>query len=77
MRQILIGLLIILMLRFRPEGIFRERPGVDRGSGPAVGPGPGTSLAREAVGAGEQAGSGQATSGSAAEERAASEGSTV
>jgi branched-chain amino acid transport system permease protein len=31
MRQILIGLLIILMLRFRPQGIFRERPGVDRG----------------------------------------------
>ena len=26
-RQILIGLMIILMLRFRPEGIFRERPG--------------------------------------------------
>jgi len=29
MRQVLIGLLIILMLRFRPEGIFKERPGVD------------------------------------------------
>ena len=29
-RQILIGLMIILMLRFRPEGLFRERPGVDR-----------------------------------------------
>lgn len=28
-RQILIGLLIILMLRFRPEGIIPERPGVD------------------------------------------------
>ena len=28
-RQVLIGLMIILMLRFRPEGIFRERPGVD------------------------------------------------
>ena len=40
MRQILIGLLIILMLRFRPEGIFRERPGVDRGPrrGPRLGP---------------------------------------
>ena len=34
MRQILIGLMIILMLRFRPEGIFRERPGLDRESGP-------------------------------------------
>jgi branched-chain amino acid transport system permease protein len=41
MRQILIGLLIILMLRFRPEGIFRERPGVDRGPGPGARPGPG------------------------------------
>jgi branched-chain amino acid transport system permease protein len=36
MRQILIGLLIILMLRFRPEGIFRERPGVDRAPVPGV-----------------------------------------
>jgi branched-chain amino acid transport system permease protein len=35
MRQILIGLLIVLMLRFRPEGLFRERPGVDRAE-PAV-----------------------------------------
>jgi branched-chain amino acid transport system permease protein len=33
MRQILIGLLIILMLKFRPEGIFRERPGVDKEPG--------------------------------------------
>jgi branched-chain amino acid transport system permease protein len=30
MRQVLIGLMIILMLRFRPEGIFRERS--DRGA---------------------------------------------
>lgn len=36
MRQILIGLLIIVMLRFRPEGIFRERPGVDREPGPGA-----------------------------------------
>src|SRR6266851_5620059 len=35
MRQILIGLLIILMLRFRPEGIFRERPGLDLAPTPA------------------------------------------
>jgi Branched-chain amino acid transport system / permease component len=27
MRQVLIGLLIILMLKFRPEGVFAERPG--------------------------------------------------
>jgi branched-chain amino acid transport system permease protein len=50
MRQILIGLLIILMLRFRPEGIFRERPGVDRDAGPVPGPEPGTSVAREEQG---------------------------
>jgi branched-chain amino acid transport system permease protein len=30
MRQILIGLMIILILRFRPQGLLRERPGVDR-----------------------------------------------
>jgi branched-chain amino acid transport system permease protein len=29
LRQVLIGLCIILMLRFRPEGVFRERPGLD------------------------------------------------
>jgi branched-chain amino acid transport system permease protein len=33
LRQVIIGLMIILVLRFRPEGIFRERPGVD-GTGP-------------------------------------------
>lgn len=36
MRQILIGLMIILMLRFRPEGLFRERSGLDRGPVPAA-----------------------------------------
>ena len=44
-RQILIGLMIILMLRFRPEGLFRERPGLDRGPGsaaPAVSAAPAT-----------------------------------
>ena len=35
-RQILIGLLIILMLKFRPEGLLRERPSVD-GRAPAWG----------------------------------------
>ena len=29
-RWVLIGLLIILMLRFRPEGLFRERAGIDK-----------------------------------------------
>jgi len=36
LRQVLIGLMIILMLRFRPQGFFRERPGVDPGPRPAV-----------------------------------------
>lgn len=37
LRQVLIGLLIILMLRFRPEGIFRERIGRGRiRNGPAL-----------------------------------------
>lgn len=31
LRQVLIGLLIILMLRFRPEGLISERLGRDRG----------------------------------------------
>ena len=35
LRQVLIGLMIILMLRFRPQGFFRERPGVDPGPRPA------------------------------------------
>jgi branched-chain amino acid transport system permease protein len=34
LRQVLIGLMIILMLRFRPRGFFPERPGVDRGPRP-------------------------------------------
>jgi branched-chain amino acid transport system permease protein len=34
-RQVLIGLMIILMLRFRPQGIFKERPGTDPGQRPA------------------------------------------
>jgi branched-chain amino acid transport system permease protein len=29
LRQVLIGLMIILMLKFRPAGLFRERAGVD------------------------------------------------
>ena len=33
MRQVLIGLMIVLMLRFRPQGFLRERPGLDRGPG--------------------------------------------
>jgi branched-chain amino acid transport system permease protein len=31
LRQVLIGLLIILVLKFRPEGLFRERLSRDRG----------------------------------------------
>jgi branched-chain amino acid transport system permease protein len=41
LRQVLIGLMLVLMLKFRPEGIFRERPGVDRGPRPAGRPLPG------------------------------------
>ena len=37
MRQILIGLLIILMLKFRPEGLFRERLNVDGRRGRRLG----------------------------------------
>jgi branched-chain amino acid transport system permease protein len=40
LRQILIGLLISLMLKFRPEGIFKERPGVDRARSPEPEPPP-------------------------------------
>jgi branched-chain amino acid transport system permease protein len=49
MRQVLIGLLIILMLRFRPEGIFKERPGVD-GKLPLAGRLPGLGRLRAAGG---------------------------
>ena len=49
MRQILIGLMIILMLRFRPEGLFRERPGLDRG--PARGASPAAGAAGPAASA--------------------------
>jgi branched-chain amino acid transport system permease protein len=41
LRQVLIGLAIILMLRFRPEGVFRERPGLDTEPRPAGRPRPG------------------------------------
>jgi branched-chain amino acid transport system permease protein len=49
LRWILIGLLIILMLRFRPEGIFRERPGVDRPATDSAGPARETSQPAAAV----------------------------
>jgi branched-chain amino acid transport system permease protein len=38
LRQVLIGLLIILMLKFRPAGIFRERPGIDPQPSPTLAP---------------------------------------
>lgn len=34
LRQVVIGLVIILMLKFRPAGIFRERRGIDRQRSP-------------------------------------------
>jgi branched-chain amino acid transport system permease protein len=53
MRQVLIGLLIILMLKFRPEGIFAERPGGQArrwlAAGVARGPVPGAESAPEAA----------------------------
>jgi len=49
MRQILIGLMIILMLRFRPEGLFRERPGLDREPVPAGQRSPGPVVAVASV----------------------------
>jgi branched-chain amino acid transport system permease protein len=72
-RQILIGLLIILMLRFRPEGIFRERAVVDGKRPAALLPGPlraratAAALATSAAGREGQAGEG----GSAGEGRSA------
>jgi len=39
LRQVLIGLLIILFLRFRPQGLVPERLNRDRGAGPAARPG--------------------------------------
>jgi branched-chain amino acid transport system permease protein len=52
MREILIGLMIVLMLRFRPEGLFRERPGLDRAPGSAGqrSPGPIGALAAASAG---------------------------
>jgi branched-chain amino acid transport system permease protein len=38
LRQVLIGLMIILMLKFRPAGIFRERPGLDVQLSPQAAP---------------------------------------
>jgi branched-chain amino acid transport system permease protein len=38
LRQVLIGLMIILMLKFRPTGIFRERPGFDPQPSPSLAP---------------------------------------
>jgi branched-chain amino acid transport system permease protein len=55
-RQILIGLMIILMLRFRPEGLFRERPGLDRGPGSAGQRSPDPVGALATAGAGGQPG---------------------
>jgi branched-chain amino acid transport system permease protein len=38
LRQVLIGLMIILMLKFRPAGIFRERAGIDAQQSPRPAP---------------------------------------
>jgi len=75
MRQVLIGLLIILMLKFRPEGIFRERPGVDRGPGADRGPGLGARLGPLRARAAASAGRPAAGPASAAAAGAAEDGS--
>jgi hypothetical protein len=67
MRQILIGLMIVLMLRFRPEGIFRERPGLDQVQGLAA-------RLRRLLGARAAASSAGAASAGAASAGAASAG---
>ena len=71
MRQILIGLLIILMLKFRPEGIFRERPGVDRGPGLGTRLGPLRARAAAASAGRPAAGPAPAAAVSAAEDGSA------
>ena len=54
MRQVLIGLMIILMLRFRPQGFFRERPGGDPAHRPAGRlPAPLRALARQGADKGQ------------------------
>jgi branched-chain amino acid transport system permease protein len=69
MRQIIIGLMIVLMLKFRPQGLFRERPGLDRGPGSAG------RLPRGRLGALATAATGtQATAASPAPTLAGSEG---
>jgi branched-chain amino acid transport system permease protein len=45
LRQVLIGLMIILMLKFRPAGIFRERPGIDAQPSPQAAPPVATAVA--------------------------------
>ena len=52
--------MIILMLRFRPEGLFRERPGVDRAPGKAGqrSPDPAVAVASAPVSAADEGGAG-------------------
>ncbi len=54
LRQVLIGLMIILMLKFRPAGIFRERPGIDARPSPQPAPPVTTAVAVAEVAADER-----------------------
>ena len=61
LRQVLIGLLIILMLKFRPEGILPERAGGRQPRRPARGQAPGLAAGPPAEPAGAVAGAGPAS----------------
>ena len=61
LRQVLIGLLIILMLKFRPEGILPERAGGRQPRRPAPGQAPGLAAGPPAEPAGAVAGAGPAS----------------
>jgi hypothetical protein len=50
--------MIILMLRFRPEGLFRERPGLDRGPAKQPSPDPAVAVASTPAPAADDGGPG-------------------
>jgi branched-chain amino acid transport system permease protein len=67
-RQVLIGLMIVLMLKFRPEGFLRERLGTDRDQPAGPGrrwPGRGTPAVAGAAGGEAEGGPGAAGGGPA------------
>jgi hypothetical protein len=50
--------MIILVLRFRPEGLFRERPGLDRGTADQRSPDPAVTVPSGPAPAAEDGGPG-------------------